>query len=419
MPTLPSGSDAEITFLSGLTADGKIAAKSYWTWNFNAPNPGTYDSAKSSAFKWGPSQTPGTSGGTVKYFFDPASNWTDAEKAALAGGLHLWAAEANIQFNEVSSLASADFQFIRGNDGQANTNVTANPQVNIGDTTDGVPQERQRIWIDTSGATFGPIGDPSFASSFAAVAGQIYSTFIHEEGHALGLGHPGPYNAGDVYGGGPTIPGRQFSIYDNTLYSVMSYLHPQNTGTAFYKKYTVTGTYWGDPNGTAPLGQPTTPQMMDILAIQRIYGAPVSGPLHDGGQIFGFNSNVAGDVGHYFNFNINQNPIITIWDGGFGNTLDLSGFTTSSTIKLAPGSFTSTDGLVNNIGIAEDTWIDAAIGSQGINKITGNDHSNTLTGGPLGDTLSGGGGDDTLWSTTPRISSPRPWAAAPIPLTPA
>jgi serralysin len=120
MPTLPSGADPEVTFLSGLTADGKIAAKSFWTWISTAAKAGTYDSAKSSAFKWGPSQAPGSSGGTVKYFFDPASNWTSAEKAALAGGLHLWAAEANIQFTEVSSLAAADFQFIRGNDKQAN-----------------------------------------------------------------------------------------------------------------------------------------------------------------------------------------------------------------------------------------------------------------------------------------------------------
>jgi hypothetical protein len=39
MPTLPSGADPEV--LSGLTADGKIAAKSFWTWISTAAKAGT------------------------------------------------------------------------------------------------------------------------------------------------------------------------------------------------------------------------------------------------------------------------------------------------------------------------------------------------------------------------------------------
>ena len=81
MPTLPPGSDPEISFLSGLTAGGKVAATSYWTWNSNAPNPGTFDSTNSTAFKWG-NATPGSTGGTVSYWFDAASNWTPAEQKA-------------------------------------------------------------------------------------------------------------------------------------------------------------------------------------------------------------------------------------------------------------------------------------------------------------------------------------------------
>ena len=38
--------------------------------------------------------------------------------------------------------------------------------------------------------------------------------------------------------------------------------------------------------------RPVTPMMLDILAAQRMYGPATSGPLADGGQIFGFHSNI-------------------------------------------------------------------------------------------------------------------------------
>lgn len=47
----------------------------------------------------------------------------------------------------------------------------------------------------------------------------VYHALVHEQGHCLGLGHPGPYN-GDI------IP--QVSEYDHTDYTCMSYHGPQN-----------------------------------------------------------------------------------------------------------------------------------------------------------------------------------------------
>src|SRR5262245_35320711 len=69
---LPVGSQAQISFLNGLTSSGTVAATSFWTWNYN--DPATYSST-SWAAKWG-STTPGTPGGTVTYWFDVASAWT-------------------------------------------------------------------------------------------------------------------------------------------------------------------------------------------------------------------------------------------------------------------------------------------------------------------------------------------------------
>ena len=78
--------------------------------------------------------------------------------------------------------------------------------------------------------------------------------------------------------------------------------------------------------------------ILDILAAQRLYGVAPDGPLTGGGHTFGFNSNIGGTIGRFYNFNVNTQPIVTIWENGRNNTLDLSGFsrTRSSTSIPAP-----------------------------------------------------------------------------------
>src|SRR6478752_4457713 len=72
--TPPAGSEAEITFLSGVTASNQAAATSFWT---------------------------------------------SSEKTALASGLALWSAEANITFAGAVNAATANFIFYRGHNGSA------------------------------------------------------------------------------------------------------------------------------------------------------------------------------------------------------------------------------------------------------------------------------------------------------------
>ena len=105
--TPPPGAAAEVAFISGVTSSNQVAATSFWTWN--GDKPATYSATTSSAVKWGSSPTPGTSGGTVTYWFDLASNWTTTEQNALVSGLALWSAEANISFSLAANAASANF----------------------------------------------------------------------------------------------------------------------------------------------------------------------------------------------------------------------------------------------------------------------------------------------------------------------
>ena len=78
---------------------------------------------------------------------------------------------------------------------------------------------------------------------------------------------------------------------------------------------------------------------LDILAAQALYGAPTSTPL-SGGQTFGFHSNITGPSGIFFDFTQNTNPILTLWDSGSNNTLDLSGWITLAMHKLTGNTFT-------------------------------------------------------------------------------
>ena len=85
-----------------------------------------------------------------------------------------------------------------------------------------------------------------------------YQTYIHEIGHALGLGHQGPYNGSGTYG--------TDNIYANDTwqFSVMSYFGQDNYSGSSYRFV-------------------MTPMMADIYAVQLIYGVPTT--THTGNTV--------------------------------------------------------------------------------------------------------------------------------------
>jgi hypothetical protein len=207
--------------------------------------------------------------------------------------------------------------------------------------------------------------DPTWYGSSSAIDSYTLQTFIHEIGHALGLGHAGPYNGSASYGVDNTYAN------DTWQYTVMSYMAESNYGGASYR-FTM------------------TPMMADILAIQNLYGAPTA---HAGDTVYGFGST----AGSIYNFSTySQAPSLTIFDSGGTDTLNCSGYSQNQVINLTGGSFSNVGGLVGNIGIYTTAVIENAIGGSGADTITGNSASNTLTGNGGNDTLNGGAGDDTL-----------------------
>ena len=367
----PEYDETEVAYISGVGADGHVASFSFHTWEGSGdPSKQGLYSDISDVRKWG-SNVAGT-GATVSYGFDAASQWSATEQGSFLAAMHLWQAEANIHFVAAADPSTADISFTRGNEGKAQGFLDGS-DVAVGSATLG-SATKGGVEIDTNVVGFGPLG-----ARFTAYGGYPWMTEEHEVGHAIGLGHAGPYDgAGSVWSG---------ATVDNRSMSIMSYHDGAN---------------WSDPNWGSYdgyRGEPTTPMMLDIVAAQRLYGAPTDGPLAGGNVVFGFNTNIQGDIRQFFDFTVNARPVVTLWAGGAHNTLDVSGFAQDEVIHLRSGYdySSSVGGLEDNVYIAPDTHITTAIAGVGNDTISGNDYGDILIGGAGRDLIASGDGNDHLY----------------------
>ncbi|CAH5260973.1 serralysin family metalloprotease [Serratia marcescens] len=214
----------------------------------------------------------------------------------------------------------------------------------------------------------------NFATHQAPVSGDFSSqTFTHELGHALGLAHPGSYDASL---GNPSYQNDAAYYQDSLQYSIMSYFNAGYTGA--------------DTKGVYGYG----PMVDDIAAIQKLYGANMN--TRTGDTVYGFNSNTGRDF--LTATADNGKPVnFAVWDAGGNDTLDFSGYSQQQMINLNDGAFSSVGGGTQNVAIARGAIIENAIGGSGRDVIIGNDQDNLLAGNAGSDILYGGLGADHLW----------------------
>lgn len=199
----------------------------------------------------------------------------------------------------------------------------------------------------------------NYLSSYA-LGSAGYFLFLHEIGHALGLKHPHD-NGGTNR---PTLSSLGISFLDQDWFSIMSYNDEYG---------------WDRVNW-----DPASPMLLDVLAIQYLYGKNMQTNL--------------GDTDYTLPLN---NYYATVWDAGGNDTLALSSSTRAWTILL-PELQLST--LVDTrAGVAYPSG-DAYLASPhtlywltgDIENVDGSPYGDTIQGSSLNNYFRGNGGIDDI-----------------------
>ncbi|WP_416740174.1 matrixin family metalloprotease [Pseudomonas sp. NFX71] len=264
---------------------------------------------------------------------------TFAQQDAVKTALGAWSAVANLKFTQVTdnAVSAGDLRF--GGYAGMDDKTAA-----WGYYPDRSPVGGD-VWIGPTTNNPEPVNGT-----------YDFMTFVHEIGHALGLKHPFEASQSNSTVLNPVL--------DDSHFTIMSY----NNAYSY---------------------QPTTPMLLDILVIQKMYGANMLWQTGD----------------NVYRWAPDQSVFQTIWDAGGNDTIDASNQLAAVNLDLNEGAFSQIgkafiDGvnqtLVNDgLAIAYGAKIENATGSAFDDVLTGNALNNVLNGMGGADTLIGGAGNDT------------------------
>ncbi len=202
-------------------------------------------------------------------------------------------------------------------------------------------------------------------TGWSAYGDYYLQTYIHEIGHALGLGHTGNYNGSASYSTDAKFAN------DSWQMSVMSYFsQSENTYTDASYSFLATA------------------QLADIAAIHRLYGTPTN--IATGDTTYG-DGETSGRVG----MDLNGWSVAIVDNGGI-DTINLASRSHDQMLNLGEETYSNLNGKIGNFAIGRSTVIENAITGSGTDHIIGNAADNRIESGDGNDLIEANEGNDIL-----------------------
>ncbi len=284
--------------------------------------------------------------------------WTEAQKDAVREALLAWEVVANISFVEIPGSDTIENNTANIAIGHAGSYFYPAAGLGVFPSPDYVNQLLADL---ESNRTDYPrlegdvlLDDYASEMQYLSPGDAGFWVGLHELGHALGLKHP----FDDGGNGRPTFIDLGIGAKDVNTQTAMSYDTPATSLSDGYS---------------------ATPMLLDIQAIQRIYGANTTYHSTD-------NSYTLTDDG----------ALRTLWDTGGNDWLDASNLGTGIQLNLEAGSINRFGFQSSVTAIAYGVSIENARGSFDADTLIGTSAANILEGGNGNDLLDGGAGTDTL-----------------------